>query len=688
MGIFDLFKKKNGDTENGALPREEAGETIAPEAGEDAAGADQPVPAREEAPSGEAETEIEEEDEEEEPSAFVPGDAVTAPEDEDIPGVEEAVLRQIQAICADRAARIRVLDHHIAMLESLKEAFPALAMFPPEKPPRPGMSQEEAGIALGQTIANAAKALSMVRCRQALQHFNDVETDALKDAWVLLNYYAAAASGSDPAPFIRARKMLDRTLWGRITKEDLPRLAKTRAVGRLREGVDYILQMQEEDWAYMAEIHDRVGVIPGMKAPEKGKISFVSFGITKEEFEWKDEAKEGDERPRVNQLLNTLLRQLPQDRLLASGVIDTTQGGRITPVPLKPGCPTADGRKLVRWRSALGAKRVRDCETVYVVVSRATGSRFPMLDPNYTAWAFSAREFADAVIRGNPAFDLRVRSMTQEKFREYVSTFAPMGVTAFRWNPGTRDHFCEVLTDDYLETSSAPLGYEGAALNRLILRWKQNRLTEGDPAADAMADTAWNLIAHVLPGTLFLVPFNYKEDVFTDDTTLHVTGPSAGLVNLRALERSLGRRLRPGEKPEFKKVNGVPVLMYDRDMFFGGRGYTLADPRQTAVARPMLFSTVKKEENTYMCGFTDLEAFAKVFSMHKRVAVLTWDELKRHVGRKNSDGSVSEGLVINPGYTELILDQTQIEDLDKARKEPVKIFMPAKKDPPAGAAKA
>ena len=681
MGIFDLFKKKNGDAENGALPKEEGEGTAAPETGDD-------LPAREEAPAGPAEEAEEEEEEEEEPSAFVPGDAHTAPEDEDIPGVEEAALRRMHALCADRAARIRILDRHIAMLESLKEAFPALAMFPPETPPRPGMKEEEAAKALGQTIACAAKALATVRYRQALQHFNDVETDTLKDAWVLLSYYAAAASGADPAPFIRARKMLDRTLWGRITKEDLPRLALTTAVGKLREGVDYVLQMQEEDWAYMAEIHDRVGVIPGMKAPEKGTMSFISFGITKEEFEWKDEAGPDGVRPRVNQLLDTLLRELPQDRLLASGIIDTAQGNKVTPVPVKPKCPTADGKKLIKWRSALGAKRVRDCETVYVMTSRTTGSRFPMLDPNYAAWVFSAREFADAVVRGNPAFDLRVRSMTQDHFREFAASFAPLGVTSFRWNAGTRDHFCEVMTDDYLETSSAPLGYEGASLNRLILRWRQNRKADKDPAAAAMADTAWNLIAHVLPGTLFLVPFNYKEDVFTDDTTLHVTGPSAGLVNLRALERSLGRRLRPGEKPEFKKVNGVPVLMYDKDMFYGGRDYTLADPRQAALGRPMLFSTVKNGENTYMCGFTDLEALSNVFRANRRVAVLTWDELKRHVGRKNSDGSVSAGLVINPGYCELILDGNMIDDLEKARKEPVKIFMPAKKDPPAGPAKA
>ncbi len=667
MGIFDFRKKKKADKEPSLSPEVPAkDEDLAKEPAS-------PVPGE----NGEGDSDIREE----EGSSFVPGDAVTLPEEEDIPDVGGEALAQIRVLCADRAARVRIRPHHVEMLESLKEVYPILSMFPPERPLRADMNDEEGNRALAETIAGAAKSLGMVRYRQAVQHFNDVETDTLKDAWVLLDYYAAATRDSDPAPFIRARKMLDRTLWGRIQKEDLPLLEQRRAVGKLRDGVEYILQMQEEDWAYMAEIHDRVGIIPGMKAPEKGKMNFVAFNITREEYAWKEDADENGVRPRVNELLNALIKKLPQDRLLVSGVIDPSQPGKVQPAPVKPLCPTMDDRRFIRWRSALAAERVKACDTVYVLTSRATGSRFPLVDANYAGWVFSRAEYADGAVRGNPGFDLRARAMNQAEFSAYLSTWAPMGVHSFRWNPGTRDHTCEVLTDDCLGQKSAPLGYEGGALNRLILRWRQNRRAAGDPAAEAMADTAWNLIAHVLPGTLFLVPFNYKEDVFFEDSTLHVTAPSANLVNLRSLERSLGRRLRPGEKPEFKKVNGVPVLMYDRDMFYGGREYTLSDPRQAGLGRPMLFSTVKNGDVTYMCGFTDLESFRAVFKANKRVAVLTWDELKHHVGGKNSDGSISSGLVINPGYAELILDSAMIEDLEKARREPVKIFMPAPKKP-------
>ena len=64
--------------------------------------------------------------------------------------------------------------------------------------------------------------------------------------------------------------------------------------------------------------------------------------------------------------------------------------------------------------------------------------------------------------------------------------------------------------------------------------------------------------------------------------------------------------------------------------------------------------------------------------------MLTWPELTRFVGTKNSDGSVSSGLVINPGYAELALTAAQIEELDKAAKEPVKIFIPRQENDAPG----
>ena len=377
----------------------------------------------------------------------------------------------------------------------------------------------------------------------------------------------------------------------------------------------------------------------------------------------------------MDELIAQLTEKLPQDRLIAAGTVDTASR-QMTPVRIKPGCVTMDGRKLVRWQSRLGVERYKGLEKVWTVYSAATGPRFPMLDAHFGAWVFTREEYAEAAVKGNPGFDLKIRALSAGEFRDFVASLAPIGVTSFRVNNATPDHPCEILCDDFLGTVSSPLGYEGAALNRLSLRYYQNSRAKNDPAAAAAAATCWNMIAHVLPGTLFLVPFNYKEDVFADDSTLHLTPVSERLLKIKALERSLGRRLKPEEVAEMNRAAAAPLTIYDKGMFFGGEDCTPADPAQAALGRVMLFSTVKGGGHTYLCGFTDVNALRAVFPMHKRIAVLTWPELKHHVGTKNSDGSVSTGIVVNPRYAELIVTGDRIGELDRAAKEPVKIFMP------------
>ncbi len=667
MGLFDLFKKKNES--DGPTP---------PEDGREEADASAPDAAAEEAPAAPAEAEEEEEEEEEEGGiTFTPGDAF-APSDENIPEEDEDTLRRIRLLCADRASLLRGVKNHMTLLDSLREAYPAVGMFAPENTLREDMPREEANRAFGEEIRAVAKAMGAVGYHAALKHFNDVETDDLKNAWVLLDYYAAAAAKADPSPFIRGRRILTRTLWGRLEKEDIPYLERTRAVGKTPDGVEYVMQAQEEDWNYLIELHDREGKLPQVGKPAEGQIALLSFGITKDEFELKDEAEEDGNRPKVNEFISSLLEKMPQDRLIAAGIIDSATR-RLTPTPVKPKCLTMDNRKLVRWRSPIAAERYSGLEKFWVITSKATGERFPMLDANFCAWVCSAPEHAEAAVKNNAAFDLKAREMSAADFRAFVASLAPMGVLSFRVNMGTRDHPCEILCDDYLKTASSPLGYEGAALNRLTLRFRQNARAKDDPAAQAAAATCWNMIAHVLPGTLFLVPFNYKEDVFADDSSLHVTAASARLLKIKALERSLGRRLKPNEVAGLGRTAADAMNIYDRDMFFGGGDCTLADPAQAALGRPMMFSTVKGGGNTFLCGFTDVAALKAVFPMHKRIAVLTWPEMKRHIGNVNSDGSVSSGIVINPRYIELVISEGQLGELDSAAKEPVKIFLPQKK---------
>ena len=672
MGIFDLFKKKSGPD---ASPAPEDGRVLPGE--RDAGSGDKAFGESPADPGGETP------DRRETPgdTIFVPGEAV-APSDDDIPDVGEETVLRIRQLCADRVPLLRDPGRHAAMLDSLKEAYPAVGSFLPRSPLREDMPKEEFGKALGGILGAVAGALVAAAYRPAAAHFNDVETDDLKNAWILLDYYAAVTAKSDPTPFVRGRRMLDKTLWGRLEREDIPLLKRTQAGGKTPDGIAYILREAEENWNYFIELHDPEGRLPQVGKPAEGQIAVLSFALTKDEFALKDEVLDSGSRPKVDALVARLLEKLPGDRIITAGIADKATR-KLTPVRIRPGCLTMDDRKLIRWRSRLGTERYSGLERIWVLCSAATGPRFPLLDLNFNALAYSSREYAEAAVKANPAFSLTVREMSAAQFRDYVSSFAPIGVTSFRLNTGKGSLPAEILCDDWLNAPSSSPAYEGAALNRLTLRFRQNLQAKDDLAARAAASTCWNMAAHVLPGTLFLVPFNYREDENVEDHTLHLTVPSANLLKIRSLEHSLGRRLKPDEVKELASAAPAALNIYDRGMFFGGEDYAPADSVRAIPGRLMLFSTVKGGGVTYLCGFTDISSLRAVFPAGRRVAVLTWPELTRFVGTENSDGSVSSGLVINPGYAELALTAAQIEELNKAAKEPLKVFIPQRqKDAP------
>ena len=668
MGVWDFFKKKKPEDET------EKPEAVgADPADADGADASAPDAQAEKAVSQPPESEPAETDEP--ASAWTPGGMTGDADPNAVPEKDDPPYGQIRMFLGDRVRTVRNLKNHLQMLESLKAAYPSIAMFANETPIREDMSKEEMNKALSAIINTASRVFGMTNQQQAAKLWNDLETDTLKDAWVLIDYYSALSGEGSNANFLIARRALGKTLWGRIQKEDIPELNAKRLAGTFR-GMTYILQMVEEDWLYILEIHDPSGAILQGAAVQDGQTAFLSFGITKDEYLLRETPETDGARPQVNAFVETMLDRLPQDRLIASGFLDAGEGGRITRVPVKPKCVTMDDFKLAHEKSASITPKLRAMETFYLLYSKATGERFPSIDRMERAWVYTSEDFANKAAEQNKVLSLRVKALSLQEFDRTVRSWLRLGISRFSYNFGFNDHPCDVFISDWLGDASQPLGYEGGALNLNILRFRQNAAVKGNPAAAAASATVWSILSHVISGTLFLVPFNYPGDMFPDDRTLHVTARSSMLLNLRAMEHSLGRRLKPGEKVDVRKVNGTPVLMYDKGMFYGGRDYVLADPAMASLGRPMHYLTVKGGQNTLLCCFTDLEALKNVFKMHVRVAVLTWDEIKAHVGTRISDGSTTNGIVINPGFAELIVNEAQIASIEKERRGSIKIYKP------------
>ena len=310
---------------------------------------------------------------------------------------------------------------------------------------------------------------------------------------------------------------------------------------------------------------------------------------------------------------------------------------------------------------------LRGQEEIYVLYSRSLGTKYPAIDKNGFATVCTKREYAQKIVDKNSDVPLEIQTFRPAEFDAYVKDWYRLGVVKFRLNPGTDDHCQEMRRDDYLPDDKAKMwDYAGSSLNCYTIRYHQNKaMTDGGGQAAAM--TLWSMICHVLPKSLLLAPFVYdEEDVGTpvEDSRVHVTAASAAAVRKLCMEK----RAKSGDTDD--NGSGASFLLYGAD------GYAFPNGDDANDGKTMHLRTVVNQGHNFVPAFTDFKSLEQMFGKNVRIGLFTYEELRERVADTVAgSGAAVEGIVLNPGDTNLVLPRSELDNIDAEKGGTPKIYL-------------
>ncbi|MBQ8164742.1 MAG: SseB family protein [Clostridia bacterium] len=291
-----------------------------------------------------------------------------------------------------------------------------------------------------------------------------------------------------------------------------------------------------------------------------------------------------------------------------------------------------------------GIELMKSCNMLYVIYNDSMGARFPAIDKTGNAWVFTQFEYAEAVVEKNTGIGLAVKAFPKEEFNGYVKSWYAFGIEKFALNIGT-DKSEIIVLDDYTEiVSDSP--YTGCKLNLLIIRYKQLLSIGNNEGAVSAAESVWNDFCKQLDKNVFLVPVCYDGDpAYVEDTCLHVSQRAAEII----AENYSG---------EIK--------------FLGGEKYHFADEKYLSEngEKLMHIKTVCSNGKAFIPAFTEINSIHAIFTDKVRIGIFTYEEIFAHLSSSvvGFDGEI-DGIVFNPGSTNLVLMRDDMTKVEKNRKQ-------------------
>lgn len=307
---------------------------------------------------------------------------------------------------------------------------------------------------------------------------------------------------------------------------------------------------------------------------------------------------------------------------------------------------------------------LRAQDQIFVLYSRSCGTKYPAIDKNGFANVFTKLEYAQKCLEKNDGIDLEIKSFTPAEFGSYVNSWYRLGVVKFRLNYGTNDHCMEIKRDEFQPDSKAKMwDYANSSLNFYTIRYHQNR-GNTDGSSQASARTLWSMICHVLPKSLLLAPFVYDGESVNDpvdDNCIHISAQSAAMVQKIWLE---------------KQARGEDIAAGGAVLFYGGENYRFADASEEKGGKTMHPRTVSNQGHNFVPGFTDFAALEQIFGKKTRIGLFTYDELRQGLhDTVEGTGNAVEGLVLNPGDTNLLLTEKDIAAIEEEKGGTPKIYV-------------
>lgn len=416
--------------------------------------------------------------------------------------------------------------------------------------------------------------------------------------------------------------------------------------GTCRPGVDYALRFDPDMDLFLVQYHDSTG----RHLCDDGRPAVARFALRENEF-----ALKYANRKQLSQLLGQILTFLPGDRLIDAYYVDSNgqPAGRLVP---KSNCESIDDGAYRRERSERLSSFIGAQDTLYVIYTRLTGPSIPFLDYAGRAWVFTREAYARKVQQDNPDCLLEVRACDQAQFHAFVRGWYALGVTHFVLNIGTNDHRDALARDLCFPVPEGERAdWAATELNRWTLNFVQNRYLDEKADNAGSLVLSWAMLCSLIPDELYLVPV---EAAFESDA-VHLSRGALALFQARA-----DAMIREGlASPE--DVCDAVLARYP-----GSASYHIASASETPAGHGLHLRVVMEPGGEqYFCAFTSFDALCAIFGEDAHVALFSWDDIVSMLDTRlsNSD-KPAEGIVINPGWINLLLHRDDLEKLREGAK--------------------
>ena len=184
------------------------------------------------------------------------------------------------------------------------------------------------------------------------------------------------------------------------------------------ENLNYSVGIVEDLDLYVMDVVDTTGFIMGIPGEtNRNKPATAVFGITKEEFELKD-----NDVSKLDDLAFELMHKIPKDRIIAENNIrrdcreETIDGGRYASEKMSE---LEQKKKDIILESAERAKKLIqsmfEADQAWYLYTKGAGNKLPTIDNSGSVQIFTKEDYANFAVEKAPGVPLAVEKMDKKK---------------------------------------------------------------------------------------------------------------------------------------------------------------------------------------------------------------------------------------------------------------------------------
>ncbi|MBQ8552481.1 MAG: SseB family protein [Clostridia bacterium] len=407
------------------------------------------------------------------------------------------------------------------------------------------------------------------------------------------------------------------------------------------DALGYHLAVEENTGLLVMEVVDTTGDIIGIPGQTSAETpSKLLLGLTREEFDMKDTNPE-----LLDSFAAMLMTALPKDRVIFE-----------TGVRLEPREETIDDGDYAKWqkeefekrrKAAIAARAAKakkligemlECGEGWYISTKGACGKIPTIDGSGAVQIFTKEEYAKNVIEKASEVDLEIRHMDKNGINTFFADLFKYGILGVKVDL-LQEHSGEVARDDFAKLGDIK-GYQllNSKTHSLMIRYLQAKRLCDETKAKLSSATLWNMFCKEFPKGLYFVPMclEGEEGNVTDSGEIYFTERAAKLM----------RETKPAivGLDKYKSAAG------------GGRMKFVALKNSTA-----------GEERSFFPIFTDIVELKAVFANRAKLCMIAYEDIRENYGK-------FFGVVVNPAGVNLTITAAGMENIEKEKDGPVKVY--------------